>query len=584
MLTTYNQRRFEEICAPVVLGPCLNMAGRDLAVLPGGVVRVCGCRRTPGGGFENFYRESPDLGFSWREELLPDDHPGALTVSPYSGDYLTLLAWSGRITFDSYQVCLRRFDRSGIYLFRSVSGPDGPFETALAVAGNFLSWRQPLAMVSRKRWIFPCVCSDGDGEPYSLVLFSDDDGRHWERGGRVGNAPPHRAVWPHRGVRWQNGGVEPAVVELPDGTLYMLLRTSQDCHYQCYSTDGGESWGDVEPSPFFGTLTMPGLLRLESGRLLAIWNNTAPLQELDHDLQPELNYSERNGNSEDVFTNRDALHAALSSDGGRTWIGWREIALNELRNAGDFRKTGSRTGCRDKSVHQSQAVEVAPGKILVAYGQNEACARVMMFDVAFLEETSRDDDFMDGLSGWSCHQFLRSPSGNDRGLGGHCAWNRRQGATLVPDPENPFREVLQVARHPDPRLVLEPEGAVWNFPGGRRGVFEAELYVHSSGSGIQLCLTDRFFNPVDPVVGDFARFRFDLVPGQPGLPCDCWCNCRIEYGGGIARLLIDRVEIAGCSEANLAAAPVSYVHFQSRAEKADFAGVLIRRVAAFKLE
>lgn len=50
----------------------------------------------------------------------------------------------------------------------------------------------------------------------------------------------------------------------------------------------------------------------------------------------------------------------------KTWIGFRELLLNDERNSSNFGTT--RPG-EDKSVHQVQAVEVAPGKVLVSAGQ-----------------------------------------------------------------------------------------------------------------------------------------------------------------------------------------------------------------------
>jgi hypothetical protein len=77
------------------------------------------------------------------------------------------------------------------------------------------------------------------------------------------------------------------------------------------------------------------------------------LPELNHDAQPGLNQSEREGRSEDFFTNRDVIHAAISADDGRTWRGFRELYLNDRRNDADFRTTGGNAESLDKSIHQS---------------------------------------------------------------------------------------------------------------------------------------------------------------------------------------------------------------------------------------
>ena len=104
------------------------------------------------------------------------------------------------------------------------------------------------------------------------------------------------------------------------------MRTSQDRHYQAFSEDGGETWSEATPSPFYGTITMPTLYRMSDGRLLFFWCNTTPLPER----------TGTDGVWEDVFTNRDALHVAISTDDGRTWKGFRELLLNPERNSPVF--------------------------------------------------------------------------------------------------------------------------------------------------------------------------------------------------------------------------------------------------------
>ena len=158
-----------------------------------------------------------------------------------------------------------------------------------------------------------------------------------------------------RRPRWFNDGCEPSIVERNDGSLLMALRTSGGHHAFSESRDGGETWSEPRENPaFWATNTMPLLFRLKDGRLLFVWNNTAPLPTRDAAESPELSAGERAGVWETVFTNLDALHAAISDDDGRTWRGFREIALTEPRNAPDFRELGNDPDDEhDKSVHQT---------------------------------------------------------------------------------------------------------------------------------------------------------------------------------------------------------------------------------------
>ena len=113
------------------------------------------------------------------------------------------------------------------------------------------------------------------------------------------------------------------------------------------------------------------MLRLSDGRILNFWNNTRPLPELDHEKQtPPVAETVKDGTWEDVFTNRDVAHAAISSDKGENWTGVRELYLNGIRNNADFRYVGGVLYSLDKSVHQFQAFELPFNKILVSVGQN----------------------------------------------------------------------------------------------------------------------------------------------------------------------------------------------------------------------
>lgn len=173
----------------------------------------------------------------------------------------------------------------------------------------------------------------------------------------------------------------------------------------------------------------------------------------------------------------------LSCDDGRTWRGFRELALNEIRNAADFRELGNGPlEENDKSIHQTQALELDDGKVLVAYGQGRAARRMAVFDPDWLLETSRREDFRYGLGNLTTHLYVRSLSGGTRGWSGHCAWNRLPGALLVRDPDTDdpplgtarsYREVLQLCRIRDPRLVSDRQGVVWNFPAAVRSFISA---------------------------------------------------------------------------------------------------------------
>ena len=518
-----------------------------------------------------------------------------MTLSPWSGEFMTVLHCRKKVDhnwcvhWDSAYSVDELCPEDGVYCFRAPS-PEGPFSIKKICPDILHIQRQPLPLRHRKRWIqtFQSWCEDGFMHPG--ILISDDDGETWRRK-TLPYPPLHEIAWPHKGFRWRQPGCEPVVAEAPNGRLIMLLRTSQDQHYWMFSEDGGETWSSPEPSPFYSVATMPNLQTLSDGRMLAVWNNTTPLPERDHRLDPGLMDSEINGTSEDVFTNRDALHAAVSEDGGRTWIGFREIHLNERRNDGDFRSSGGTFDSLDKSIHQNEILELPENKVIVAFGQHARCRKFVIFDLDFLYDTARSDDFTRGLDAWSLHLYYRSIPGNYRGIVGHCSYNRRQGAALIPHPDGIPREVLQIGRHPDSRLLSEKEGAVWNFPASARGELALKLRLEHGSAGMRISLTDRWFNPSDPVVEHFAPFVFELdaagrINTIPALQVGEWVDLRICWDqiAGQAWCLAGEKEILRIPSRAVQVNHLCYLHMQSIAETADPFGVLLESVSMHALK
>jgi hypothetical protein len=581
--------RLSQVFAPQVVGVPPTNAIRDLMLLPDGEIRHYGHRPVPGGNpFHNIYLSSRDGGFSWVEHEAPTPCVGATVCSPWSGDYLTLMSSHGTPSLEEYQSIHQTCGEPGIYVHRSTSGPDGPFVSQRVgdLLPRLLMPRQPLALRARRRWVVPAHAAAEDALLQNpLVLLSDDDGHSW-RMVVLPRVPFFGVRWPHAGLRWENCGPEPTVAELSDGRLRMLIRTAHDVLWEAYSGDGGETWTNPAPSPFYSTITTPLLQRLSDGRMLLVWNNTTPLPERDHTQQPGLDEGEITGMWEDVFTNRDVLHAAISDDDGVTWKGFRELHLNERRNDADFRSSGGNNPSLDKSVHQNQVLELPGGKILVAFGQHAECRRMVLFDVNWLLEGRRREDFRLGLKAWSTHQYYQSVPGGFRGIVGHCSLNRRPGAALVPHPDGEMREVLQIARHRDERLLDDRQGAVWNFPASREGRVTLRLRSPSGSSGLQVALVDRWFNPTDPVVASFAQFVLRIgadgrLNDGPAVPFDRWYDLEICWALSNPAGAFFRLN-GGAPQALAPIFPsvhgISYLHLQSAAEGHDAAGVFLERV------
>jgi len=122
----------------------------------------------------------------------------------------------------------------------------------------------------------------------SYCVLSDDDGKTWRDGQRIK----------------PSGGecFEPACIELKDGIVMMLMRTSLGGQFKSISRDGGETWSDPVLTDLTGTAAPVAITRIpDTGDLLAIWNHNPGAKK------------------------RNPLSSAISKDEGITWQNIRDI-------------------------------------------------------------------------------------------------------------------------------------------------------------------------------------------------------------------------------------------------------------------
>ncbi len=136
----------------------------------------------------------------------------------------------------------------------------------------------------------------------TTMFVSDDDGATWKRGDTldIGGRGHH------------DGSIEPTLAELKDGRLWMLLRTNLGCFYESFSTDG-LTWSPMKATKI-GASSAPAMVsRLDSGRLVLIWNDVYPQGETNFVRSDKL-HSERPASWQ-----RGELLIAFSEDEGQTW-------------------------------------------------------------------------------------------------------------------------------------------------------------------------------------------------------------------------------------------------------------------------
>ena len=367
------------IYEPTVVATQPADANRGLCVTDDGEIRIYGVtgKNEPDDEGYPVYISSRDAGLSWKMHRVADKRAlGPAGCNPNTGRYIG--AYPNEYRKDKKRLLALR----GSYAELACGYDDTDVRYVKLTDDHIHILKKPLYLERFDRWYILGEKRCADGEKYAVIFLSDDDGESW-REVVLENAPRYEMKPPHKGVRWQEDSCEPTIAEMPDGRLMILVRTSQDYHYVHYSEDGGESWTSPAPSRFHGTITMPVLERLSDGRVVLFWCNTQPMPELDHEETfPPLDSDERRGRWEDVFTNRDANHLAITSD-GEDWYGFRELCLNPIRNDADFRSVGGRD-TRDKSVHQAEILELPYNKLLVSFGQNGAVRRVVILDTGWL--------------------------------------------------------------------------------------------------------------------------------------------------------------------------------------------------------
>ncbi len=128
----------------------------------------------------------------------------------------------------------------------------------------------------------------------SICYLSDDKGQTW-----------HRSKGE---VRFENAAaMEPGVVELKDGRVFMIIRTELDRIYKSFSSDRGETWTNPEPTDLVAPAAPASIARIPKTQdLLIIWNNNPK-------------------GSEAGWKGRNPLTSAVSKDEGKTWTHVRNI-------------------------------------------------------------------------------------------------------------------------------------------------------------------------------------------------------------------------------------------------------------------
>jgi hypothetical protein len=392
----------------------------------------------------------------------------------------------------------------------------------------------PLSVLTPRTWGTPGAGFDAFtdvGRFSSKVGYSDDGGESWHL-----SPVEFKTSMPYIGA---DGMIEPIVIQLKDGRVWMLIRTPNGRFYESLSKDGAE-WSRPQPTEIFSSDSPAALVRLKDGRIVMFWNNC-------------LRYPYAQGG-------RFVIHAAISEDEGKTWRGYREVAS-------DPRVDTPHPPEGDYGVSYIWPVVTQNQKILfnsTAWPRPDAPAPALVHvDPEWLYATDRKTDFSAGLRDWF-----------DFGT---------KGVEVVPSPQKPGIQVLELHKP----LADWPAAAVWNFPMGRRGHLRIRTLLNSGFAGARLGLTDHFSVPFDPEDGIYNLYNLEIGPNgdladgkrlDPGR----WHELEFDWDDAQreCRVTLDGNPVTTLRLTREAASGVSYLRLVSTAEQTDTAGLLVESVAA----
>lgn len=356
------------------------------------------------------------------------------------------------------------------------------------------------------------------------LVYSDDAGATWHLSPAVLKVPtPNLHAY---------GAVEPVVLELKDGRVWMLLRTQLGRLYESFSEDG-VVWSRPRPTSLISSDSPVGLVRLPDGRIVLLWNAC-------------LRYPYALGG-------RHVLHAAISADEGRSFRGYREVVRDPLRHQPPPPRGDHGTAYPFPALTGS-------GHVILTTGQGEGRIAVVRFDPEWLNETHQREDFSDGLDEWSVFGT--------------------RGVDLIAHPDKKGSKALWVRKADEDW----PAAAVWNFPLGVRGSLRIRVLLKAGSAGAHIGLTDHFSTPFDQEDTFHNLFNLPIgpngeLPREKRMAPDAWHVLEFTWDctDRICRVAMDGALIVGLPPLREGAG-VCYLRLRSGGEEAEETGFLVDRV------
>ena len=393
-------------------------------------------------------------------------------------------------------------------------------------------------------WVPGRAVAPPTGSHYSTTIYSDDDGATWTQSTAQLTAPCHLN---YNGNNY--GACEPYVVERAND-VWMLIRSQDGYLYESTSPDGA-AWSKAVRAPFASSNSPAGVINLPDGRIVVVWNNCQTPPRVD---------------GQGVYGGRDALHAAISEDGGQTWRGCREIYLDRMRD-------DSPPDFGDRGTAYPFLMATNDGRVGVVSGQGAGRRALVILDPTWLLESHRTETFDKQLENWS----VFSAFGPARRY-----WRERApGARLVDHPEQTGSKALLVSGHKS----RPPDGAVWNFPASRKGQLILKGRLQSEFGGISISLTDRFFDPTDDSSQAHDAFRLQVPAeaalGSKKLSPEQWFTLQWQWNceSNTSSILVDGEVVLQTSSNRPPLHGLSYLRIRSTATSEQLGGLMVASVS-----
>lgn len=387
----------------------------------------------------------------------------------------------------------------------------------------------PFASLTKRTWSSRGTGFDAYtymGQYDCTTIYSDDDGITWHR-----SPAALKVETPTIG---HYGAVEPVILELKDGRVWMLMRTQRGRFWESFSDDG-VVWSPARPTNIFSSDSPAGVVRLKDGRIALFWNACL-----------RVSYA---------FGGRPVLHVAISEDEGKTWRGYREVVRDPKRHeppppSGDW-------GTAYPFPHATK-----DGKILLRTGQGVGRNFLLIVDPDWVYETRQKEDFSDGIEDWSTFGT--------------------RGVELVPHPAKAGAQALSIRKLDKDWAAT----AVWNFPMGPKGSLRMRMMLKPGFQGALIGLSDHYSVPFDYEDQFYNMYNFSIGPeGQlekggklePGR----WYNLQIDWDTAKheARVSADGrlLQVIPLLRDSFG---VSYLRLRSMATLEDTAGFIVESVEA----